>query len=200
MESRMKAVIFDMYGVIVKQTGDDFVPYVQQTFPNLKHNEIYEPWLKADVGELASLEIWASIGYKGNLQKIEKDYLDTIELNDGFTDFIRAVKKNCKTAIISNDSSEWSRYIRDKFSLNQYFDVISVSGDLKIKKPDERIFYLTIEKLGVEAKDCLYIDDREENLTAAEKTGMKAVMLNSRQTVYSGFSVDSFAELAEKLF
>lgn len=30
----MKAIILDMYGVIVKQTGDDFVPYVQQTFPN----------------------------------------------------------------------------------------------------------------------------------------------------------------------
>ena len=27
----MKAILLDMYGVIVKQTGDDFVPYVQQT-------------------------------------------------------------------------------------------------------------------------------------------------------------------------
>ena len=36
----MKAIILDMYGVIVKQTGDDFVPYVQQTFPNLKSEEI----------------------------------------------------------------------------------------------------------------------------------------------------------------
>lgn len=36
----MKAIILDMYGVIVKQTGDDFVPYVQQTFPNLNPEEI----------------------------------------------------------------------------------------------------------------------------------------------------------------
>ena len=48
----MKAIILDMYGVIVKQTGDDFVPYVQQTFPNLNPEEIYEPWNKADMGEL----------------------------------------------------------------------------------------------------------------------------------------------------
>lgn len=35
----MKAIVLDMYGVIVKQTGDDFVPYVQQTFPNLTPEE-----------------------------------------------------------------------------------------------------------------------------------------------------------------
>ena len=44
----MKAILLDMYGVIVKQTGDDFVPYVQQTFPDLTPEEIYKPWNKAD--------------------------------------------------------------------------------------------------------------------------------------------------------
>lgn len=39
----MKVIVLDMYGVIVKQTGDDFVPYVQQTFPNLSPKEIYTP-------------------------------------------------------------------------------------------------------------------------------------------------------------
>ena len=45
----MKAIVLDMYGVIVKQTGDDFVPYVKRTFPDLKAEEIYTPWFKADV-------------------------------------------------------------------------------------------------------------------------------------------------------
>ena len=48
----IKAVLLDMYGVIVRQTGDDFVPYVQKTFPALKSHEILTPWFKADVGEL----------------------------------------------------------------------------------------------------------------------------------------------------
>lgn len=195
----MKAIIFDMYGVIVKQTGDDFVPYVQQTFPNLKPEEIYEPWFKADIGELTSLEVWAAIGFQGDLEKIEKEYLDTIELSDGFLDFIKAVRKQYKLAIISNDSSRWSSYLREKFDLNQYFDVISISGDLGIQKPDERIFRLTVEKLGVNAEDCLYIDDREGNLEAAGKVGMKTVMLNSRNVAYSGDVVRSFEELMKKI-
>lgn len=193
----MKAIILDMYGVIVKQTGDDFVPYVQQTFPDRKPQEIYDPWFKADVGELTSLQVWEKIGFRGDLEKIEKEYLDTIELSDGFFDFIKTVSKLYKLAIISNDSSRWSKYLREKFDLNQYFDVISISGDLGIQKPDERIFRLTIEQLGAGAEDCLYVDDREGNLEAARKVGMKAVLLNSRNVPYDGDKVNGFNELLE---
>ena len=195
----MKAIILDMYGVIVKQTGDDFVPYVQQTFPNVSADEIYEPWFRANVGEIPSLEVWKSIGFQGDLETIEKDYLDTIELSDGFIDFVEKIRGKYKLAIISNDSSRWSKYLREKFDINRHFDVISISGDLKIQKPDERIFLLTIEKLGVNAEDCIYIDDREGNLEAAKKVGMKTVLLNSRNVSYEGVSVDSFDELAKEI-
>lgn len=195
----MKAIILDMYGVILKQTGDDFVPYVQKTFPDLKPEEIYASWFKADIGELTSLEVWAKLGFQGDLEKVEKEYLDTIELNDGFLDFIKVAGKQFKLAIISNDSSRWSKYLREKFDLNQYFDVISISGDLKIQKPDKRIFQLTIEKLAVRAEDCLYIDDREENLEAAQKVGMNTVMFNSRNVPYAGNQVNNFNELLDSL-
>ena len=195
----MKAIILDMYGVIVKQTGGDFVPYVQRTFPDLKPEEIYIPWFKADVGELTSLEVWEKLGFKGDIERIEKEYLDTIEINDGFLDFISSVNKNYKMAIISNDSSRWSKFIREKFDVNKHFDVISISGDLKIQKPDERIFELTIEQLGCRAEDCLYVDDREENLEAARKVGMNVVLFNSRNVEYDSDTVNSFFELTNLL-
>ena len=195
----MKAIILDMYGVIVKQTGGDFVPYVQRTFPDLKAEEIYIPWFKADVGELTSLEVWEKLGFKGDIERIEKEYLDTIEINDGFLDFISSVNKNYKTAIISNDSSRWSKFIREKFDINKYFDVISISGDLKIQKPDERIFKLTIDQLGCRAEDCLYVDDREDNLEAARKVGMNVVLFNSRNVEYDCDTVNSFFELTNLL-
>lgn len=191
----MKAIILDMYGVIVKQTGDDFVPYVQKTFPDHTSEEIRKPWDKAGMGELTSLEIWAALGFQGDLEKIEKDYLDTIELNDGFLDFIKAVRQQYKLAIISNDTSRWSQYLREKFQLNQYFDVMSISGDLKIRKPDERIFQLTIEKLAVKAAECLYIDDRRGYLGAARKAGMNTILFNSRNVPYEGDMVHNFEEL-----
>lgn len=195
----MKAILLDMYGVTVKQTGDDFVPYVQQTFPELDPEEIIKPWNKANMGEWSSLEIWATVGFQGDLEKIERNYLDTIELNDGFLDFIKAVRNKYKLAIISNDSSRWSKYLREKFNINQYFDVISISGDLKIRKPDERIFRLTIEKLAVNAAECLYVDDRRGYLGAANRLGMNTILFNSRNVPYKGDVVHNFEELMNRV-
>ena len=151
------------------------------------------------MGELSSLEIWAAIGFRGDLEKIERDYLDTIELNDGFLDFIKAVRNEYKLAIISNDSSRWSKYLREKFNINQYFDVISISGDLKIRKPDERIFRLTIEKLAVNAAECLYVDDRRGYLGAASGLGMDTILFNSRNVPYKGDVVNNFEELMNRV-
>ncbi len=197
--TNMKAIVLDMYGVIVKQTGDDFVPYVQQTFPDLSAEDIYTPWFKANIGEMNSLEVWKAIGFQGDLEEIEKEYLDTIELSAGFIDFIEKIKNKYKLAIISNDSNRWSKYLREKFDINRYFDVISISGDLKIQKPDDRIFVFTIEKLGVNAEDCIYIDDRRGNLNVAKKLGMNPILLNSRNVSYEGVSVNSFEELAKEI-
>ena len=139
------------------------------------------------------------MGFRGDLEKIERNYLDTIELNDGFLDFIKAVRNKYKLAIISNDSSRWSKYLREKFNINQYFDVISISGDLKIRKPDERIFRLTIEKLAVDAAECLYVDDRRGYLGAANRLGMNTILFNSRNVPYKGDVVHNFEELMSRV-
>ena len=195
----MKAVILDMYGVILKETGDGFVPYVQHRFPNLKPEDIWTPWNKADVGELSSLEVFEAIGYKGDLEKIEREYLDTIEIDEAFFAFAALITKNNKLALLSNDSSRWSKYLREKFDINKYFDVISVSGDLRIKKPDGRIYQHTLEKLGCTAAECIYVDDRRYNLAAAQALGIDTILFNSREVQYEGKTVTSFNELANML-
>ncbi len=191
----MKAVILDMYGVIIKEPGEGFVEYVQQFFPELSEAEIVEPWFKADVGELSSLKVWKKLGFKGDLEEIEKEYLDTLEINECFYDFAEKTKKEYKLGLISNDSSRWSKYLRDKFDLNKYFDAISISGDLKVQKPDEKIYTRTLEILQVEPSESIYVDDREFNLEAAERLGMDYILFNGRKVVYQGRSVEDFGSL-----
>ena len=184
-----------MYGVILKDPGEGFFTYVNRTFPDLTPADIYQHWDKADVGEISSIEVLKRLGFTGNLDKIEKNYLETVEIDESFYDFALTIKKNYKLALLSNDSSEWSRYFRDKFKINDYFDVISVSGDLKVKKPDERIFILTLEKLKCIPSECIYIDDRRSNLAAAESLGMDTILFNSRNVPYEGKTVTSFKQL-----
>jgi haloacid dehalogenase superfamily, subfamily IA, variant 3 with third motif having DD or ED/haloacid dehalogenase superfamily, subfamily IA, variant 1 with third motif having Dx(3-4)D or Dx(3-4)E len=196
----MQAVILDMYGVILQDSGDGFISFVNRTIPDLTPADIYLHWDKADVGELSSLEVFERLGFKGDLGKIEKEYLDTVEINESFYEFASNIRKYYKLALISNDSSEWNRYLRDKYKINNYFDVITVSGDIKIKKPDERIFMHTLEKLGCLASDCTYIDDRRFNLAAAQSLGMDAILFNSRYVQYEGKTVQNFKELADMLY
>lgn len=75
----------------------------------------------------------------------------------------------------------------------------SISGDLKMKKPDPRIFQLTLEKLGCPPEECVYIDDRRYNLEAAQALGMDTVLFNSRNVPYGGKAVTGFGELADML-
>jgi putative hydrolase of the HAD superfamily len=195
----MKAVILDMYGVILKDPGEGFITYVNRTFPDLTPADIYLHWDKADVGEISSLEVFERLGFKGDLEKIQREYLDTVEINELFYEFATDIKKYYKLALISNDSSEWSNFFRNKYNINDYFDVITVSGDVKIKKPDERIFKHTLAKLGCFASDCTYIDDRRFNLEAAQSLGMDTILFNSRNVQYEGKTVNNFKELADLL-
>ena len=192
----MKAIILDMFGVILKQSGEEFYSYVQETFPALTQAEIYAVWDRADMGEISSLEVWRELGFQGDIEKREREFLDTLEVNQGFYEFAeRARAQQYRLAILSNDSSRWSRYIRDKFDLNRYFDVIHISGDLKMKKPDLRIFEFMARKLGMPAGDCVYVDDRRKNLAAARAVGMDAVLFNTRGVPYEGKIVTQFREI-----
>ncbi len=195
----MKALILDMYGVIIKDPEGGLLPFINRTFPDLSRDDVYKHWIKANVGELSSFNFFRELGFEGDLSIIEKEYLDTIEIDEAFYEFAPILKKHYNLALLSNDLGEWSRYLRDKFKINDYFDVITVSGDLKIKKPDVKIFMHTIDKLGCSATDCIYVDDRRFNLAAAQSLGMDSVLFNSRKVQYEGKTVVSFKELTNLL-
>lgn len=198
-EVYMKAIILDMYGVIMKEPGEGFVAYVNQTFPDYTQTDVYEHWMKADLGEITSLEVLSRLGYVGDLQAIEKEYLDTLEIDKEFYTFAEKVKTSRILGLISDDSSEWSLYLRNKFGLNSYFEAISISGEVKVKKPSQQIYMHSLKQLGYAARDCVYVDDRVENVQAAIALGMDGVLFNSRNVEYDGRSVESFEELAKLL-
>ncbi len=195
----MKVLILDMYGVIIKDPEGGLLPFINGKFPDLSRDDVYKHWIKANVGELASFDLFRELGFEGDLNKIEKEYLDTIEIDQSFYEFAPLLKKHYHLALLSNDLTEWSRYLRDKLKINDYFDVITVSGDVKIKKPDVKIFMHTLDKLGHPATDCIYVDDRRFNLAAAQSLGMDTILFNSRNVQYDGKTVVSFKELTDYL-
>jgi putative hydrolase of the HAD superfamily len=195
----MRAIILDMYGVILKEPEGGLLPYVNRYFPDLQYDDVYLHWNKANVGELSSSGFFSNLGFKGDMDKIKREYLDTLEIDGAFYSAAETLMKHYRLALLSNDLSEWSKYLRDKFNINRYFDTVVVSGDVKLQKPDIQIFDLLLDRLSLTARDCVYIDDRRKNLTAAKSLGMEAVLFNSRNVEYDGSTVNDFDELADML-
>jgi putative hydrolase of the HAD superfamily len=62
--------------------------------------------------------------------------------------------------------------------------VVVISGEVGMRKPDRDIFDLTLEKLGVEADACVFVDDHPGHLQTAQEVGMTTVLHRTpRETV-----------------
>ncbi|XP_035715291.1 uncharacterized protein LOC110859166 isoform X2 [Folsomia candida] len=83
-------------------------------------------------------------------------------LSEANANMLRQLHKEYQLAIVTNgpSNSQWEK-IRE-MKLQQYFDVIVVSGDLKWEKPQPEIFLRACQMLGVEPFECLMIGDKLE--------------------------------------
>lgn len=80
---------------------------------------------------------------------------------------------------LSNWSSEKFAAVRTKYSFFQLFATILLSGDVKLIKPDPRIFEALLERIGRSASECLFIDDSEENISTARSLGFETIRFES---------------------
>jgi epoxide hydrolase-like predicted phosphatase len=86
----------------------------------------------------------------------------------------RARGAGLKTGLISNSWGEGLAY--DQAMLDELFDSVVISGDVGLHKPDEAIFRLGAERLGVPPEECVFVDDLRENCAGAEAVGMTAIL------------------------
>jgi len=191
----MKAILLDMYGVLMRQSGYDFAPWVRERLPGVTDEAIAKPWQQADRGEISSLEALAAMGFTGDIAALEREYLDTIAPMPGAVDFLRRMQGRYRLALLSNDPARWSAYIRQKHGLNPFFDAICVSGEMKLVKPEPRIYEAALHRLGLPAQDCLYVDDRPENLIPAAQLGMRTVLMGRANPAWTGENAEDFAAL-----
>ena len=75
------------------------------------------------------------------------------------------------TALLSNS---WDNpYPRERW--DNAFDAVLISGEIGMRKPEERIFLHALDVLGVEAAHAVFIDDEEPNIIAARELGITAI-------------------------
>lgn len=75
-----------------------------------------------------------------------------------------------KVAVLSNS---WANTYPD--NLAELVDVVVISGEVGLRKPDPKIYSLVLDQLGLPAQRCVFVDDAPINVDAALALGMAAI-------------------------
>jgi putative hydrolase of the HAD superfamily len=201
-----KWVIFDGMGVIFEvgdDTNDLLVPYIRGINETVTSAQINELYMEASLGKITSYTFWDKLGFKDNYHQVEVNYLNNcLTLDKEFPDVASELKKTYNLALLSNDVSEWSSYIRQKHGLEKIFKVVVISGDVGFRKPSDDVYRIMLDRIGCPAEDCVFIDDNYKNLVPAMNLGMKGIKFN-RDAVfideYKGYEMESFIQLPSML-
>lgn len=158
------------------QDGEDFD---ERYFENRK---IISNWLEEKEWLLNHYSTIAHSIDEDNEFLADKLFMLTFDANEyvlypEVIEVLDELKMKYKLGIISNanPSLDWSF---SSLGIRQYFDDIVISAYEGIEKPDKEIYLRSISNLGSKLEECIFIDDRLENVNVAEKLGMKGFHLN----------------------
>jgi len=176
-----KLYIFDCYGVVINEVGDDWLDRHHVS------NDIYKKWRKiadeGDVGNIDENELSIKSGelinqkpedFKNEWHKSVKKNLDVVQTIKGLR------KSGAKVVMLSNTSSFVNDFLK-KVDVDNIWDEKFFSYEIGIKKPDPRIFLYVLNKMKVEAKNACFIDDNEVNTKAAENLGIDSIIYPSKK-------------------
>ncbi len=141
-----------------------------------------------DLGRLDGRGYWAGFARDAGLTftpaqidaLIETDVLMWTSINQPMLAWAIALHDaGLRTAILSNMGPEVLRTMRQDFAWLAHFDQLTWSCELGIAKPNPAIYAFTCSGLGVQPGEALFLDDRLENIRAAEAFGLHALQFTN---------------------
>ena len=186
-----KAIIWDFGGVITSSPFEAFNKFeLSNNLPKdiirsiNSENSDNNAWAKFErndidlneFDELFSIEA-SNKGYEISGKSVVK--LLSGDIRKSMVDFLLLLKKNfklgCITNNIQNDKNDRINHLNDASKVMEIFDHIIESSKVGLRKPDPKIYYMSCDALGVNPKECIYLDDLGINLKPAKKIGMTTI-------------------------
>lgn len=179
----IKAVLFDYDGVMtLHETGSySICAYVSEKcgVDYDRFSRVYRSF-NADLltGRVTHEMIWDDI-CRLLEKKIDigllRESFAAAPLNEPMYAFVRRIKRNYKTALVTDNKSDRIQSAVRLQRLDAVFDVVSISSEIGSGKESEAIFLKTVEILGVECGESVFIDNQEKNLAVPRRLGMHAL-------------------------
>lgn len=215
-----KAIFFDLYGTLIDIKTDEYDPWLYHILSRyLSYLNLYispeefknayflgvESYLKGSdekYPEVDVYEVFKDILFNG-LKRVTKDRVLTVasifrslsrrhfSLFPHLPNVLLDLKKRYRLGIISDAQWVFAEPEMKMTGLTDIFDLKFLSSRFGFKKPDVRLFNLAIERLGVKAKDSVYIGDNpHKDLIGAKMAGMRFILFRSECKCYNGFQPD----------
>jgi epoxide hydrolase-like predicted phosphatase len=190
--SEYKALVVDFGGVLTTPLQDSFVAFAEVL--GIELQDLVRVALKAYTGDedplVVSFEtggiseeefsrqfaqrLTEQTGVQVDAERLVQRMFGGMRLEEGMFDAVESAKRHgFKTALLSN-SWGLSGYPRER--LSAIMDVVVISAEVGMRKPDPAIFTFTTDKLGLAPEACVFVDDHPGHLKAAQEAGMATVL------------------------
>ncbi len=171
----IKAIIFDCFGVFY---ADPVFAYMRKSSTSLDvATTLHELDKQAAQGVLDKPGFVGKAAELLNMPPVavEEQFFKPHDQNQALIDFVVKLRGKYKTALLSNIGGDMMGSFFSPEDYERLFDVVVLSGNVGLSKPDSRIFQLTCKRLGVVPEDTLMVDDMPETIQAARMLGMLGI-------------------------
>lgn len=183
----IKAVIFDYSGVLAYERLRKFSEAIAKEF-DIDAKELKELYCSKEpfylLGQILSDEFWGAFIKTFNLETTKQHLIDVYESSDipnqKVFDMVKKLKKRYKLGLVSNSIIEMTEFTKKSRDLSA-FDATVFSSDIRIMKPDERIFEIILKELNLKPNECIFVDDRERNVKIAKELGWKGIVFKNAE-------------------
>jgi putative hydrolase of the HAD superfamily len=116
------------------------------------------------------------LDHRPHLHHFRQKFWGALHPNEPMIELMRELRASgLKMAMLTNNVREWEPLWRSMLPVDEIFEEIVDSAFVGCRKPEARIYELTLERIEMPAAACLFIDDLPPNIEGAETAGMKAV-------------------------
>lgn len=188
-------IIFDLGNVLIEWNKEKILSKIckNDLEYNLFNQFVFQSnlWIDLDNGKI-SLEFLENqlsdeMGhqYQDQIHELVWNWFNYVDLYDEVYELIKQLKKkNFQIYVLSNTSSIFHILLDSVLSkVSSVLNGYVISCEVKMMKPQKEIYLSLVNKYQLDIKDCIFLDDLEENVEAARTLGIKAFQIKERKEI-----------------
>ena len=196
----IEVVVSDFGGVLTSPLVESFMAFQDQTgittetlgkaMQAAAEAEGEHPLFAMERGEISetifleklTVQLEPLLGHPPEMHRFKEIYFEALQPNPEMIDLMRELKATgYRMAMLTNNVKEWEPLWRSMLPVDEIFETVVDSGFVGCRKPESKIYALTLERIGASAEACLFVDDVEVNCEGARRAGMTAVHFQSNE-------------------